>query len=144
MISKQIILISAQICVRLWIQDGAELFQRTRERQRQRWGKMTQHNLSCLLAQCKSKSNLPWQVQLSWQHPSGISNTLTIQIKPICLEKVSTTELRRRIVIITVNTDGLTACHQTDSDYILMTQHFGEMWFLSPPRAQYKTGKEFV
>ena len=51
--------------------------QRERERRMMTW-----HNLIRLLAQCKSKTNLPWQVQLSWQDPTGISNSLTSQIKP--------------------------------------------------------------
>lgn len=42
---------------------------------------MTWHNRDCLLAQCKSKTNQAWQLQLSWQDPTGISNTPTSQIK---------------------------------------------------------------
>lgn len=62
----------------LWwmIQNGIHGTTQTEKR------KMTWHNLTCLLAQCKSKSNLPWQLQLSWRDPTGISDTLTSQIKP--------------------------------------------------------------
>lgn len=60
----------------------AELFQMAiQEQLRQKRRMMTWHNRNCLLAQCKSKTNLPWQVQLSWRDPTGISNTLTSQIK---------------------------------------------------------------
>lgn len=84
---------------------------------------MTWHNLNCLLAQCKSKTNLPWQVQLSWRDPTGISNTLTSQIKPSAW-RMCPPRVREKII---KNTDGLSACRKADVDCILMANIFGEV-----------------
>lgn len=98
---------------------------------------MTWHNLSWILAQRKSKANLPWQVQLSWRDPTGISNTLTSQIKPSAW-RMCPPRVRKKII---KNTDGLSACRKADVDCILMADIFGEVLrlTLSPaPRGENK------
>lgn len=84
---------------------------------------MTWHNLSWILAQCKSKTNLLWQVQLSWRDPTGISNTLTSQIKPSAW-RMCPPWVREKII---KNTDGLSACRKADVDCILMADIFREV-----------------
>lgn len=84
---------------------------------------MTWHNLNWVLARCKSNTNLPWQVQLSWQDPTGISNTLTSQIKPSAW-RMCPPRVREKII---KNTDGLSACRKADADCILMANIFEEV-----------------
>lgn len=111
-----------------------------KERLRQKRRMMTWHNLNCLLAQCKSKTNLPWQVQLSWRDPTGISNTLTSQIKPTAW-RMYPPRVWEKIIKIT---DGLSACRKGDVDCILMASIFGKalrFTFFTVPHGEKNTFK---
>lgn len=113
------ILVSYCHCTYSWIiPNGIQGTAQTKKRRMMTW-----HNLNCLLAQCKSKTNLPWQVQLSWRDPTGISNTLTSQIKPDAW-RMCPPRVREKII---KNTDGLSACRKADVDCILMANIFSEV-----------------
>lgn len=117
------------VCILFWTLVSVtapvvELFQTAfKERLGQKRRMMTWHNLNWILAQCKSKTNLPWQVQPSWQDPTGISNTLTSQIKPSAW-RMCPPRVREKII---KNTDGLSACQKADVDCILMADIYGEV-----------------